>query len=349
MATTAVEIEAAGRSVRVSSPNRVIFPTRDGSPEISKLEVVEYYVAVADGIMRALRDRPTTLERWPKGVHPGMRLSADPKSDAFYQKRMIRGAPDWAPSARITFPSGREADELCPDHIAVVAWAAQMGAITFHPWPVRTTDTDHPDELRIDLDPYGATSFDDVKRVAFVLRDTLTEIGLTGFVKTSGKGGLHVYVRIQPRWDFIETRHAGIALGRELARRDDGVTLSWWKEERGDRVFVDYNQNARDRTIACAYSLRPAPGATVSTPVTWEELVDLDDPRVFTLHTVPDRLAEQGDPHASIDDTPFSLETLLEWWGRDVENGEGELVYPPDYPKMANEPTRVQPSRARKT
>lgn len=347
MASEALEVDADGRAVRVSSPDRVLFPAHDGGAAITKLDVVRYYVAVADGILRALRDRPTTLERWPKGVHPGLRLSNDGKGDAFYQKRMIRGAPDWVPSARITFPSGREADELCPDHIAVIAWAAQMGAITFHPWPVRAGDPDHPDELRIDLDPHGSTGFADVKRVAFCLREILDELGLLGYVKTSGKGGLHVYVRIEPRWDFIETRHAGIALGRELMRRDGGVTLAWWKEERGDTVFVDYNQNARDRTIAGAYSLRPAPGAPVSTPVTWDELEALDDPRAFTLHTVPDRLAQIGDPHATIDDTAFGLDTLLAWWNRDVENGEGELVYPPDYPKMPGEPKRVQPSKAR--
>ncbi len=209
------------------------------------------------------------------------------------------------------------------------------------PWPVRRADVDHPDELRVDLDPQPGTDFADAVRVALVARDLLDELGLVGFPKTSGNRGVHIYVRVEPRWDFVEVRHAAIAFGRELERRTTGVTTAWWKEERGANVFVDYNQNARDRTIASAYSLRPLPGAPVSTPVTWDELPDVD-PRAFTLHTVPARFAERGDLHAGIDDHAGCLDKLLELYD---EQGLGELPYPPDYPKMPGEPPRVQPSK----
>ncbi|MGI9083990.1 MAG: DNA polymerase domain-containing protein [Aeromicrobium sp.] len=350
--TAAVEVDAGGRPVRVSSPDRVIFPASPLGGDVTKLEVVEYYVAVADGIVRALRDRPVSLERWPKGVLPGMKLTArdathgrGPQGDAFYQKRLIRGMPEWAKSVRVHFPSGRQADQLCPDHVAAVAWAAQMGAITFHPWPVRSDDVDRPDELRIDLDPHGETSFVDAVRVAGAVKELLDDVGIAGFPKTSGKNGVHVYIRIEPRWTFTDVRHAAIALGRELERRTDGVTTAWWKEERGDNIFVDVNQNCRDRTIASAYSLRPKEGGPVSTPVTWEELADLDDPNEFTLHTVPARLASVGDAHAAIDDVHHSLEPLLEWWRRDLADGLTDMPYPPEYPKMPGEPKRVQPSK----
>lgn len=348
----AVEVDAGGRAVRVSSPDRVIFPASELGPDVTKLEVVEYYVAVADGIVRALRDRPTSLERWPKGVLPGMRLTArdathgrGPQGDAFYQKRLMRGMPEWARSARVHFPSGRIADELCPDHVAVVAWAAHMGTITFHPWPTRAADNDRPDELRIDLDPHGSTSFADAVRAAGAAKELLDELGLVGFPKTSGKNGVHVYLRIEPRWTFTDMRHAAIAFGRELERRADHVTTAWWKEERGDNVFVDFNQNSRDRTIASAYSLRPKEGGPVSTPVTWDELADLTDPREFTLRTVPGRLASIGDPMATIDDVEQSLEPLLDLWRADVERGLPDMPYPPEYPKMPGEPPRVQPSK----
>ena len=225
--------------------------------------------------MRALARRPTTLERWPKGVHPGIVLSTREKGggDAFFQKRVPRGAPDYVETARIEFPSGRNADEICPTEIAVVGWAAQMGTITFHPWPVRGDDVDHPDELRIDLDPQPGTDFADAARVAAEARVLLGDLGYAGFPKTSGGRGIHIYVRIEPRWTFTDVRHAAIAFGRELERRLPGeVTTKWWKEERGERIFIDYNQNARDRTIASAYSVRPKPGAPVSAPVTWDEL-----------------------------------------------------------------------------
>jgi DNA ligase D len=347
MPSPATEVDAGGRTVRVTNPDRVIFEQSAHGPAVTKLEVVEYYVAVADGIMRALRDRPTALERWPKGVREGMRLATraqDRDADAFYQKRMMKGAPEYVDPVEVTFPSGRTAEEMCPTEVAVVAWAAQMGAVTFHPWPCRRTDVDHPDELRIDLDPQPGTDFADAARVALVARDLLDELGLHGMPKTSGNRGVHVYVRVEPRWDFVDVRHAAIAFGRELERRSELVTTAWWKEERGARIFVDYNQNARDRTIAGAYSLRPIPGAPVSTPLTWDELSSVTPPEL-NLRTVPARLAEQGDPYASLDENPCSLEPLLALWEEQVAAGQGELPYPPDYPKMPGEPPRVQPSR----
>jgi len=337
-------IEAGERDLRVSSPDRVIFPKTDHTPDITKLDVVRYYLAVEDGIMRALFRRPTTLERWPKGVHEGIVVSTREKGggDAFFQKRVPKGAPDYLQTARIEFPSGRHADEICPTEIAVVGWAAQMGTITFHPWPVRSDDVDHPDELRLDLDPQPGTDFDDAVRVAGVARELLGELGYAGFPKTSGGRGVHIYVRIEPRWTFTDVRHAAIAFGRELERRLPGeVTTKWWKEERGERIFVDYNQNARDRTIASAYSVRPRPGAPVSAPVDWDELTEVA-PEDFNVATMPARFAEIGDRHAAIDEVSHSLEPLLEMYERDEE---GDMPYPPDYPKMPGEPKRVQPSR----
>src|SRR4051794_5362040 len=342
----ATVLEAGGRDLRVSSPDRVIFPATERTPDVTKLDVVKYYLAVEDGIMRALSHPPTTLERWPKGVHPGIVLSTREKGggDAFFQKRVPKGAPDYLETARIEFPSGRHADEICPTEIAVVGWAAQMGTITFHPWPVREDDVDHPDELRLDLDPQPGTDFADAVRVAGEARALLSDLGYTGFPKTSGGRGIHIYVRIEPRWSFTEVRHAAIAFGRELERRLPGqVTTNWWKEERGERIFVDYNQNARDRTIASAYSVRPKPGAPVSAPVTWDELAEVVQEH-FTVGTMRARFAEVGDRHAAIDDVQHSLQPLLDMYERDEE---GDMPYPPDYPKMPGEPKRVQPSRDR--
>jgi DNA ligase D len=342
-------VDAGGRDLSVSNPDRVIFPPTKHSAEVTKLDIVNYYLAVEGGIMRALDRRPTTLERWPKGVHPGIVLSTRDRGggDAFYQKRIPRGAPDYVQTARIEFPSGRHADEVCPTEVAVVAWAAQMGTITFHPWPVRREDVDHPDELRIDLDPQPGTDFADAVRVAAEARRLLDELGYVGFPKTSGGRGVHIYMRIEPRWTFTDVRHAAIAFGRELGRRlPEQVTTNWWKEERGQRIFIDYNQNARDRTIASAYSVRPKPGAPVSAPVEWEELPEVA-PEDFTVATMPQRFAEVGDRHARIDDVAYSLEPLLEMYANDVAAGDGDMPYPPDYPKMPGEPKRVQPSRDR--
>lgn len=345
--TAAAMVQAGEREVRVSSPDRVIYEATERTPEVTKLMVAEYVVAVGDGLMRALRERPTALERWPSGVRDGFRLATGPRdsdAEAFYQKRVPKGAPDYLESVEITFPSGRTAEEICPTEIAVPVWCAQMGALTFHPWPVRRADVDHPDELRIDLDPQPGTTFGDAVRVAGLARELLEELGLRGHPKTSGNRGVHIYVRIDPQWEFTDVRHAAIAFGRELERRDAQVTTAWWKEERGERIFVDYNQNNRDRTIASAYSLRPLPGAPASTPMTWGELADVSDPREFNLFTVPERVAD-GDPWAGIDEESFSLQPLLDLWDRQVADGAGELNFPPDYPKMPGEPPRVQPSK----
>jgi DNA ligase D len=342
-------VDAGGRDLRVSNPDRVIFPPTERTGPVTKLDIVNYYLAVQDGIMRALNQRPTTLERWPKGVYPGMVLSTREgrQGDAFYQKRIPKGAPDYVQTAQIAFPSGRRADEVCPTEIAVVGWAAQMGTITFHPWPVRREDVDHPDELRLDLDPQPGTDYADAARVAVSARALLEELGYAGFPKTSGGRGIHIYLRIEPRWTFTDVRHAAIAFGRELERRlPDRVTTSWWKEERGERIFIDYNQNARDRTIASAYSVRPKPGAPVSAPLAWEELADVA-PEDFTVATMPTRFAQVGDRHAGIDDHAYSLQPLLDFYKTDLAGGLGDMPYPPDYPKMPGEPKRVQPSRDR--
>ncbi len=339
-----------GHDVRVTNPLKPYFPQAPGGP-LTKLDVIEYYEAVGPAMLRALQDRPTTLERWPGGVVPGARLSTREgfKGEAFYQKRVPTGAPPWVRTSRISFPSGRVADEIAPDSPAVIVWAAQLGTITFHPWPVRSADVDHPDELRIDLDPQPGTDFHDAVAVAQELRALLDELGWVGYPKTSGGRGVHIYVRIQPRWTFTDVRHGAIAIGRELERRMPGrVTTAWWKEERGTTVFVDYNQNARDRTIRSAWSLRAVAAATVSTPLTWDELAEAD-PMELTLRTVPQRLAEQGDPHAALDDVAHDLTPVLDWYERDErEAGLGDMPYPPEYPKMPGEPRRVQPSRARR-
>ncbi|MFD6134031.1 DNA polymerase domain-containing protein [Isoptericola sp. NPDC056618] len=352
-AAPAVELDAAGRAVRVSSPDRVVFPELPDRPGLTKREIVEYFLSVGDGILGALLHRPTTLERWPKGWWPEavMATRADNRGDAFYQKRLPKGAPDWVETATIAFPSGRTADEVAPTELAVVAWAANLGTLTFHPWPVRRDDVEAVDQLRIDLDPQPGTSFDDAAAVAPHLRDLLTELGLTGYPKTSGGRGLHVFVPLAPRWSFQQARRATIAVGRELERRlPDQVTTKWWKEERGEAIFVDYNQMARDRTIASAYSVRANKRATVSTPLEWDEVGEVH-PDDFDVTTVPARFAERGDLFAALraDRDPeldCSLDAALELARRDEEeHGLGDLPYPPEYPKMPGEPKRVQPSR----
>jgi DNA ligase D-like protein (predicted polymerase) len=341
--TPAAVVTAGEREVRVTSPDRVIYTATERTPEISKLQVCEFFAGLGETLMRSVGQRPTALERWPDGYREGMRLSTGygDDGDGFYQKRLPKGAPDYIETVEITFPSGRTANELCPSEPAALVWAAQMGTLTFHPWPVRRPDVDHPDEMRLDLDPQPGTTFADAQRVADVARELLAELGLRGYPKTSGNRGIHIYVRIQPRWTFDEVRHAAIGFGRELERRDDGVTTAWWKEQRGERLFLDFNQNLRDRTIASAWSLRPRPGATVSTPMTWEQLASVTDPRDFNLVTVPDYLAD-GDPWSDMDDVSYSLDPLLALW---ESLPGGELNFPPDYPKMPGEPPRVQPSK----
>jgi DNA ligase D len=318
------------REVRLTSPDKVYFPEKG----ITKGEVVEYYRAVAEPLLKVLYERPTNLKRYPDGV----------EGEPFYSKRLPKGAPAYAETARVTFPSGRTADSLCPTEQAVLLWAANMGTFDFHPWPVRRADTDHPDELRIDLDPQPGTDFADAVAVAGVLHEVLDEAGLVGWPKTSGGRGIHVFARIRPEWDFIDVRHAVIAIARRVVDRiPDRATVGWWKEERGERVFIDFNQAARDRTVASAWSVRGRPRATVSMPLTWEDLPDVD-PEDFDVRTVPGLLAERGDPHAAMDEHVGGIEKVLEWYAADER---GDMPYPPEYPKMPGEPMRVQPSRAR--
>ncbi|MFJ8914989.1 non-homologous end-joining DNA ligase [Amycolatopsis sp. NPDC102389] len=303
--SSAVEIEVGDRTVRVSNPDRVYFPARGET----KLDLVEYYLAVGDGIVRALRERPCMLHRFPSGV----------SGDKVHQKRVPNGAPDWLQTVRVDFPSGRHAYELCVTHPADVIWAVQMSTVEFHPWNSRRADTERPDEWRIDLDPMPDCPFSTVRKVAHTVREILDELGITGWPKTSGGHGMHVYVRIEPRWGFQEVRRAALAFAHEVERRlPDEVTTTWWRKDRDpSKLFVDYNQNARDHTIASAYSVRGVPEAVVSTPIRWDEIDDVE-PRDFTIATVPPRFAELGDLHAGIDDTAYSLDTLLEWADRDA-------------------------------
>ncbi|MEU8413171.1 non-homologous end-joining DNA ligase [Amycolatopsis japonica] len=309
--SSAVEIEVGDRTVRVSNPDRVYFPARGET----KLDLVEYYLAVGDGIVRALRERPCMLHRFPSGV----------SGDKVHQKRVPSGAPDWLQTVRVDFPSGRHAYELCVTHPADVIWAVQMSTVEFHPWNSRRADTERPDEWRIDLDPMPDCPFSTVRKVAGTVREILDELGITGFPKTSGGHGMHVYVRIEPRWGFQEVRRAALAFAHEVERRmPDEVTTTWWRKDRDpSKLFVDYNQNARDHTIASAYSVRGVPEAVVSTPIRWDEVDDVE-PRDFTIATVPARFAELGDLHAGIDDTAYSLDTLLEWADRDGLDTDGE-------------------------
>lgn len=335
MAAAAEELDVDGIAVRLTSPDRMYFP-KLGSHG-TKRRLVEYYFAVAGGpMLTALRDRPTHLQRFPDGVD----------GEQIYQKRIPRHRPDYLQTCRVTFPSGRMADALKVTHPAAIVWAAQMGTITLHPWQVRCPDTEHPDELRIDLDPQPGTGFVEARTVAVdVLRSVLDDLGLVGYPKTSGGRGIHVFLRIATDWDFVEVRRAGIALAREVERRaPDAVTTSWWKEERGARIFIDFNQNARDRTMASAYSVRPTPIATVSMPLTWEELAGAD-PDDYTMTTVPELVKIRDDPWAGMDDVAQSIAPLLDLAAADEERGLGDIPYPPNYPKMPGEPKRVQPSR----
>ncbi len=333
MPTDAVMLDVDGREVRLSSPDKPYFPDLG----LTKRDVAEYFMAVGPGALAAVRGRPTTMERWPGGVTG--------EGESFYQKRVPKGLPDWVRTCTITFPSGRTATTVCPADVATLVWMVNLGSIRFHPWPVLGSAPDQVDQLRIDLDPQPGTGFSDAARAALELRAILTEVGLVGFPKTSGGRGVHMFAPIEPA-DFVDARHAAIAIGRELARRlPDKVTVNWWKEERGERIFVDFNQMARDRLMASAYSIRPVPEARVSAPLTWDELPDADA-AAFTVPTMLKRYAERGDVWAPLYAEPAaSLAGALHWWERDVANGEGELNYPPDYPKMPGEPPRVQPSK----
>ncbi|HET9655391.1 MAG TPA: DNA primase small subunit domain-containing protein [Kineosporiaceae bacterium] len=374
MASPAEELDVAGVPVRLSNPDKVYFPAL-GPDGGTKRHLVAYYRALAlpagepgaaarlraadaatsattapgsgapEGapaeagpILRALWRRPTYLQRFPDGI----------EGEEVYQKRLPPKVPEHVRSCRVRFPSGRYADALLTTTPADVVWAANLGTVTFHPWHTRGDDVDHPDELRLDLDPQPGTSFPQARAVALdVVRPLLAEFGYLGFPKTSGGRGIHVYLRIAPRWTFTEVRRAAIALAREIERRAGGrVTTAWWKEQRGEAVFIDYNQNARDRTIASAYSARRTPRATVSTPLTWDELADAE-PDDLTIATVPELVARRGDPMAALDDVAHGLEPLLELADRDEAGGLGDLPYPPNYPKMPGEPKRVQPSKSR--
>jgi DNA ligase D len=339
MASKAVQVEVpAGRwsphgerSVRLSSPDRVIWP----EVGITKEELARYVVAVGEVLLPALADRPVTLQRFPGGVD----------GEAFYSKNPPRGVPEWVRAVPVTYPSGRSHDQLVVDEVAAAVWAVQMNTVTFHPWPVRTGAPDLPDQVRIDLDPQPGRGYADAVTAALALREVLADAGLTGWPKTSGNRGVHVDVAIRAEHEFLDVRHAVIALARELERREpDLVTTAWWKEERGERVFVDFNQAARDRTLASAYSPRPLPHAPVSFPLSWDDLPG-SDPAEFTVRTAPAIVAERPDPRAGMPDAVGDAATLLQWWQRDLDAGQGEMPFPPDYPKMPGEPPRVQPSR----
>jgi bifunctional non-homologous end joining protein LigD len=333
MAQDAVTRIIAGREVKISNPGKIFFPERG----ITKLALVEYYLAVAEGAVRGIAARPMALKRYPNGI----------ASDFFFQKRAPNPRPEWIETARIAFPSGRTADEIVVNDAAGLAWVINLGCIDLNPHPVRRDDLEHPDELRVDLDPTPEASWASVRQVALVVREVLSSHGLTGYPKTSGSRGLHIYARIQRRWTFAQVRRAALALAREVERRIPALATSkWWKEERHG-VFIDYNQNAKDRTIASAYSVRPTPDARVSAPLRWDEVPDVD-PADFTVQTVPARLARLGDPGEGIDARAFGLESLLELSKQQEAAGQGEAPWPPHYEKQSDEPPRVQPSRRRK-
>jgi DNA ligase D len=335
MASPSEQVRVGERVVRLSNPDRVYFPDLGAT----KRDLVDYYLSVGDGIVRALRERPCMLHRYPDGV----------TGEKIYQKRLPRGAPEWVQTARVSFPSGRVADELCVTELASVIWAVQMSTVEFHPWHTRRDAVEQPDELRIDLDPQPGTGFAEAKQVAEVVHEVLDELGAVGWPKTSGSRGVHVYVRIEPRFGFREVRRAALAFAREVERRAPAqVTTAWWKEERGAQIFLDYNQNAKDRTIAAAYSVRGFPHAPVSAPVSWAELPDVETAD-FTIETMPARFAELGDLHAGIDDAVWDIEPLLEWAERDErDHGLGDAPYPPNFPKQDGEPPRVAPSKMNK-
>jgi DNA ligase D-like protein (predicted polymerase) len=326
-------IDVNGHAVTVSNPQKVLFPDAGHT----KLDVVRYYLAVADGALRAAGGRPNVLVRYPNGI----------TGEFFYQKRAPDSHPEWVEVVELKFPSGRTAKELVPRNAAALAWMANLACLELHPHPVRAEALDHPDELRVDLDPVPGVPWSQVRDVARVVHATLDDFGLIGWPKTSGSRGIHVNVRIHPRWTFQEVRRAAVALAREVERRAPQIATSkWWKEERHG-VFIDYNQNAKDRTVAAAYSIRPRPDARVSAPLTWDE-VDAADPADFTLSTMPARFAQVGDRHHQIDAHACSLERLLELAARHEKEGLKDAPWPPQYQKMPGEPTRVQPSRARK-
>jgi bifunctional non-homologous end joining protein LigD len=323
-------LEVAGREVRLSNPGKVYFP----KPGWTKLDLVEYYLTAADAVLTHLRERPTVMKRFVNGIN----------EEPIWQKRVPKNIPDWLQTATVAFPSGRTAEELVANDEAHLAWAVNLGVIDFNPHPVRRSDLDHPDELRVDLDPTPGVGWPEVRKTAMVVDEVLSEHGLRGYPKVSGSKGIHVNVRIEPIHDYIEVRRAALALAREVERRAPGLATSkWWKEERHG-VFVDYNQNARDRTVASGYSVRPTPDARVSCALAWDEVPDAE-PGDLRIDTVPERLKTVGDPAADIDLVPGSLDGLLDLARRDEEGGLGDAPWPPHFPKQRGEPKRVQPSR----
>jgi DNA ligase D-like protein (predicted polymerase) len=321
-----------GREIAISNPSKVLFPQTG----YTKLDLVRYYLAVADGALRGAGGRPNVLVRYPNGI----------AGEFFYQKRAPHARPSWVEVVSLSFPSGRTAEEIVPRDAATLVWMANLACLELHPHPVRTEDLDRPDELRVDLDPVPGVTWSQVREVAQVVRTTLDEFGLIGWPKTSGSRGMHIYVRIEPRWTFTDVRRAALAFAREVERRAPTLATSkWWKEERHG-VFLDYNQNAKDRTIASAYSVRPTAEARVSAPLAWDEIADCN-PAEFTMATMPARFAEIGDRHAAIDEHRCTLDRLLELSARQEREGLGDAPWPPHYQKQAGEPARVQPSRRR--
>jgi len=330
----AVELEIAGRLVRVSSPNKVFFPAIGAS----KLDLVNYYLAMEQAVMRVMRDRPVMLQRFPDGV----------EGSSFFQKRIPAGAPEWLTTAEVRTPNGTPSNALVIADLAHLVWAVNLGCIGFHSWPVRVSDPEHCDELRIDLDPGPGTTLEMAKEAASETQQLLEGLGLRPYLKTSGGRGLHIYVRLSPHWTSLSVRAAAVAVARELERRrPELVTAAWWKEERGARVFVDYNQNAPHKTVFAPWSVRARPGAQVSCALEWHELATVD-PDALTIRSVPDRVRAHGDPWAAMDDHPCSLEPLLDLARRDRDAGLTDAPWPPEYPKMPGEPPRVAPSRARR-
>lgn len=330
-AKEATTLEIGGREVVITSPSRLLIPQAG----VTKLDLVNYYLAVAEGALRGAGGRPCVLVRYPQGID----------GEFFFQKRAPDKRPDWLDVTEIRFPSGRTACEVVPRHASDLAWMANLACLELHPHPVRAEDLEHPDELRVDLDPVPGVEWPQIREVAGIVHAVLTELGLKGWPKTSGSRGIHVLVRIEQKWTFDEVRRAALALAREVERRAPTLASSkWWKEERRG-VFVDYNQNAKDRTVTSAYSVRPKPDARVSAPVTWAEL-DACNPADFTLHTMPDRFRKIGDPHAAIDDWRCSLDPLLALY---ETQGEGDAPWPPHYAKGADEPRRAPPSKAART
>ncbi len=328
-----IEIDVAGKTVAVSNPDKVFFSVRGET----KLDLVRYYLAVGEGALRGVARRPTVLKRYPEGA----------TGPHFFQKRVPHKRPGWLQTVVVEFPSGEHAEELCPIDVAHLIWAVNLGCLDFNPWPVRREDLEHPDELRVDLDPQPGIGFPRVRELALEVRDVLEEVGLTGWPKTSGSRGMHVLVPIAPRWGFTDVRRAALALARELERRrGDLATAAWWKQERGEKIFVDYNQNARDRTVASAYSVRANPEARVSAPLSWGEVPDVD-PAELTLATMPARYRAIGDPHASAEAIAGDLSALLELAVRQAKDGHGDAPWPPHFAKQPGEPPRVAPGRRR--